>query len=51
MVRAKEAVYYSFDVSIIEEIFDMLLANVQIKLTEGQNILTKDELVEKKYCK
>lgn len=31
--------------------FDLLLAVGKIKLTEGQVILNKDELVGKKYCK
>lgn len=51
MARTKEAIYYYFDISRIEEIFDMLLADGQIRLTEWQKIPTKNEWVENKYYK
>lgn len=44
MTRAKESIYYSFDISRMEEIFNMLLADGQIWLTECQKIPTKEEL-------
>lgn len=51
MAKTKDVQYYFFDINKVDEIFDLLLANGQIKLTVGQVIPNKDELVRKKYCK
>lgn len=51
MIKAKHTQYYSFKVNKIDEIFDPLLADGMIKLTEGQTIPSNEELVDKKYCK
>ena len=42
---------YSFDINKINQIFDVLLKDKQIKLSDGHRILSKEEIKEKKYCK
>lgn len=44
MSMAKNAQFYSFDTSKADEVFDLLLADGMIKLTENQVIPSKEEL-------
>ena len=42
---------YNFDLSKIEQIFDLLLKDGQIKLPDGHKIPSAEEMKDKKYCK
>ncbi|XP_051127700.1 uncharacterized protein LOC127249109 [Andrographis paniculata] len=41
----------TFDVSKADEIFDILLADGQIRIPEGQRLATKEEIKGRPYCK
>jgi hypothetical protein len=42
---------FDFDVSKVEQIFDLLLKEKQVKLPEGCKFLTTQELQGRSYCK
>lgn len=51
MSRIKDTQVYSFTINKLNEISDLLLKNGLNKLTKGQVISSKEDLVQKKYCK
>lgn len=48
---SKNKVEYAFDISKVDQIFDHLLKDQQIRLMEGHKIPSAEELKNKKYCK
>ena len=50
-IETEEKEVYLFDISKVDQIFDFLVKDKQIKLLEGHKLPLRDQIQNMKYCK